>query len=149
MNSIYTNADPELLKKIHSGTVDEFIASVTLRDEKEIDRARKIAEMWHWRSRTRQLQEEGRPCEVSDALKSIGLDSYEAIIRGTVQMAVKDGTVPNQIGDDFPTCGKAYRDLTAEEWSSVRSITIERHFALNWLCGMAPGNAWDNTPTDT
>jgi len=26
---------------------------------------------------------------------------------------------------------------------------MERHKALNWLCGFAPGNRWDETPTDT
>jgi hypothetical protein len=31
----------------------------------------------------------------------------------------------------------------------VSSATIERHFALNWLRGYAPGNEWDETPTDT
>ena len=43
----------------------------------------------------------------------------------------------------------SYRDLTDEEWSSIRSIAFERHFALNWLCGYAPDNRWDETPTDT
>jgi hypothetical protein len=31
----------------------------------------------------------------------------------------------------------------------VGSITEERHFALNWLCGYAPDNDWDATPTPT
>jgi hypothetical protein len=53
------------------------------------------------------------------------------------------------IDEDFAVHGKAYRDLSPEEWSEVRSITLERHFALNWLCGYAPNNRWDETPTDT
>ena len=53
------------------------------------------------------------------------------------------------IHDDFPAKGKAYRDLTADEWSEVRSVCAERHYALNWLCGYAPGNDWDHTPTET
>ena len=58
-------------------------------------------------------------------------------------------TIAPCIADDFPAKGKAYRDLTAEEWSELRSITAERHYALNWLCGRAPKNKWDETPTDT
>ncbi len=127
----------------------EFMASAKLRDEKEINQARKVAELWHWRSRTRELQEEGKPCPLPDWMKSAGINSYEDLIKGTVQMAEQDGSVPKNIGDDFPACGKAYRDLDQAEWSVVRSITAERHFALNWLCGYSPGNAWDNTPTDT
>jgi len=45
--------------------------------------------------------------------------------------------------------GKAYRDLSAHEWHEVGSIAVQRHFTLNWLCGYAPENRWDETPTDT
>jgi hypothetical protein len=53
------------------------------------------------------------------------------------------------IEEDFPAKGKAYRELSAEEWSEVRSVTFERHIALNWLCGYSLGNEWDHTPTET
>jgi hypothetical protein len=53
------------------------------------------------------------------------------------------------IADDYPAKGKAYRDLNTEEWAEVRSVTVERHFTLNWLCGYAPLNDWDRTPTGT
>jgi hypothetical protein len=142
-------ADGELLKQIPSVTAAEFITSAKLREEKEIDRAREVAEMWHWRSRTRQCQEEGRPCPVTDWMRTAGLSSYEEIIRKTAVWAAKDGKLPKCIDEDFPVNGKAYRDLTLDEWSMVRSITMERHFALNWLCGYAPDNQWDNTPTET
>ena len=45
--------------------------------------------------------------------------------------------------------GKAYCDLSAEEWANVTSISTERHFALNWVSGLAPQNRWDETPTAT
>jgi hypothetical protein len=145
-----TKATSEIMKQIPQGTSAELIASAKLKDRKEIERAREIAELWHWRSRTRQMQEEGRPCPVTDAMKSAGLDSYEAIIRTTTQVAVRDGTLlTKNTADDFLVCAKSYRDMTADEWADVRSITMERHVALNWLCGRAPGNSWDNTPTDT
>ena len=53
------------------------------------------------------------------------------------------------IEEDFPANGKAYRKLSAQEWSEVRSVTFERHIALNWLCGYSLGNEWDQTPTET
>lgn len=138
----------EFLKHPEGFNIAEFIASAKLRDEKEIDRAREIAELWHWRSRTRQLQEEGRPCTANDWMKEAGMNSYESIIRITAETMAKDGFISEQAGD-FLVSGKAYKDLNPQEWSSVRSITVERHFALNWLCGYAPGNKWDDTPTET
>ena len=54
--------------------------------------------------------------------------------------------VLSQLGIDPDT---KVRDLTEEEWREVTSIAAERHFALNWLCGYAPGNRWDATPTET
>jgi hypothetical protein len=126
-----------------------FISSARLRDDKEIDRARDIAQRWHWRSRTRQLMTDDHPFQPSEALKRAGLNTLDDVVRMTAQMAAKDGQLPPLIADDFPVKGKAYRDLTDDEWAEVRSITAERHCALNWLCGYAPGNDWDNTPTET
>lgn len=53
------------------------------------------------------------------------------------------------IDGDFPAFGRAYSSISPEEWSIATSIAMERHKALNWLCGFAPGNRWDETPTDT
>jgi hypothetical protein len=127
----------------------EFIRTAKLRDQKEIERAREIAELWHWRSRTRQLEEEGRPFEPGEALKKAGVHTYADVIRLTAMQATKDGEIPPSIENDFPVNGKPYRKLSAEEWSSIRSETVERHFTLNWLCGYAPANDWDRTPTNT
>jgi hypothetical protein len=126
-----------------------FIASARLRDEKEIESARDLAELWHWRSRTRQLMEAGHPFQPSETMKKAGLNTLEDIIRVSAQEAVKRGDLPMSIADDYPVRGKAYRDLNADEWSEVRSVTVERHFTLNWLCGYAPLNDWDHTPTET
>ena len=82
-------------------------------------------------------------------MKAAGLKSYEDIVRMSAKLAVERGDLPTSLGDDYPIMSKAYRELTNDEWSQVRSVTVERHFALNWLCGYAPGNQWDNTPTDT
>jgi len=142
-------ADPDLLEQIPSRDMAAFIKSARLRPQADLDRARDTAELWHWRSRTRQLIERGDPFPADDKLKAAGFESYDDIVRSSARTAVQRGDIPPCIADDFPAKGKAYRDLTAEEWFEVRSITMERHYALNWLCGYAPHNRWDETPTDT
>src|SRR5579871_4960160 len=49
---------------------------------------------------------------------------------------------------DFPAFGNPYWDISEEEYSIATSIAVERHQALNWICGRAPNNRWDETPTD-
>jgi hypothetical protein len=142
-------ASLELFKSIPSDNITGFVESSRLRPHHEIERARDIAELWHWRSRTREIIEEGEQLVAIDELVSAGFRTYDDIVRFTASRAAEDGTIPNAIDDDFPARGKAYRDLLPEEWSEVHSITFERHFALNWLCGFAPDNRWEDTPTDT
>lgn len=40
------------------------------------------------------------------------------------------------------------REYYGNEWSPAVAIARERLRALNWLCGFAPGNCWDETPED-
>lgn len=140
-----TMADPDLLRDLKP----ESVAAAQLRPQEVIDQAREMAELWHWRSRTRELIERGEKWPSDPKLEEVGLNSYEAVIRMAATNAAQSGGIPPCIGDDFPARGKPYRDLSAEEWSEVRSITMERHHALNWLCGYARKNRWDKTPTDT
>jgi hypothetical protein len=135
---------PDLLKRIPNQNLLDFFTSAKLVDGEKIEKNRSLAEFWHWRSRTRQLIEEKRPfpAEIPQ------FKSYDEIVRFSAKGAnKKDGL--KIIDEDFAVKGKAYRDLTDVEWSEVSSIAVERHFALNWLCGYAPDNRWDETPTDT
>jgi hypothetical protein len=125
-----------------------FVRGARLRPRKQIEAARELAEFWHWRSRTRQLHE-GSPLAPDAGMRAKGIESHDDIVRAAVRAARKRGELRTTRNDDFKALGKAYRDLTDDEWSDVRSITVERHFTLNWLCGMAPRNRWDDTPTDT
>jgi hypothetical protein len=143
------HADRDLLKEIPTGDIPRFVSSAHLRKESEIDRARDDAEVWHWRSRTRQLVEEGREFPADEQSRTTGFRSYDDIVRFIARKLTQEARMPACIEDDFPAKGKAYRKLSAEEWSVVRSVTFERHFALNWLCGYSPENEWDETPTDT
>jgi len=139
--------DAEVIKEIPSREGRKFIAGAKLRNPDQIDRARDVAELWHWRSRTRELIERDDP--VPAGVKVAGFNSYEDIVRVTARHSADDGIITRCIDDDFPVHGKAYRDISHDEWAEVRSITMERHHALNWLCGYSPDNCWDETPTDT
>jgi hypothetical protein len=143
-----TQADHDLLKQIPSREIPRFVSSARLRRESEIQRARDDAELWHWRSRTRQLIEDGQEFAADEQTRAAGFNTYDDIVRFTARKLAEEGRI-SAIDEDFPAKVKAYRELSADEWSEVRSITMERHFALNWLCGLAPGNEWDKTPTDT
>lgn len=144
-----TQANPDILKQLQAQDTPQFVNRAKLRPQSEIEHVRGIAETWHWRSRTRQLVEKNHPFPAQPQLKAAGIDSFPDLVAFTARRMVQDGEMPNEIGGDFPAMGKPYRDLSSDEWSTVTSITVERHRALNWLCGHAPGNKWDETPTDT
>jgi len=115
-----------------------------LRPHEEIERQRDQAELWHWRCRTHKLLADG---QIPDALPD-GTRIAE-IIRMTVEKAAEEGVFAKPISGDFPVFGKAFREVSEEELAQLTSIATERHKALNWLCGYAPGNRWSETPTDT
>jgi hypothetical protein len=122
----------------------EITKSAALRPFETIKKKRDLAELWHWRARTRKLQELGRMPSV--IAKGITIDE---VIRTASRKAAENGDIPAPIGNDFPAFNKAYRDLSPEEFSIATSIALERHRAFNWLCGLAPGNRWKEIPTDT
>jgi hypothetical protein len=138
-----TQSDVEHLKRLPSDDIVASIQSAKLREAKVVSKARDVAELWHWRSRTRQLQESGQAVELPNDLTLVD------VIRMAAEKAAGDGLFEGAIEGDFPARGRSYAQLTADEWSEVKSITMERHKALNWLCGYAPANKWEDTPTDT
>jgi len=117
----------------------DYVRRLALRSAQEIGKAREIAEHWHWRSRTTQIQREG-----VQAPPGI---TFDRIIEVSAIGGYEDGMNPAPIENDFPAFGKPYRSLTEAEYSLASSIAMERHFALNWLCGFSKD--WDDTPTDT
>ncbi len=122
---------PDLFGNFPKVDADEFVRDARLRPVEEINKARDIAESWHWRSRTRTLIEEGRPFPTDPKLAASGFHSFDDIVRAAAKTHASDGTFGEMIDEDYPAFGKAYRALSDEEWSSVRSITMERHYALN------------------
>lgn len=117
----------------------KFYSTVKLRPKVEIQKARDIAEHWHWRSRTTQIIKQG-----TTPPKGY---TFDQIIELSATGGFKDGMNPKPINNDFPLFGKAYKNLTDSEYSVATSIAVERHFGLNWLIGYSKD--WDNTPTDT
>ena len=136
-------ADPELTNKLPVEPVEVLVKKAALRPRDAIEKQRGIAELWHWRSRTRQLQESGQKFKLPDGM------TIEQLLQSSSAKSTMCGDIPTPIGDDFPAFGKAYRDLTPEEYSQATSIAVERHRAFNWLSGLAPSNHWADTPTDT
>ncbi len=52
-------ADPTLTSRLRSDSIPELIRQARLRPKREIEKQRQIAELWHWRARTRHLHELG------------------------------------------------------------------------------------------
>lgn len=136
-------SDVEHLKRLPSEDIVGLVRNARLRNAEVISKARDVAELWHWRSRTRQLQESGRAVALPNDLTLV------EVIRMAAEKAAGDGLFERAIEGDFPARGRSYAQLTADEWSEATSIAMERHKALNWLCGYAPANKWEDTPTDT
>jgi hypothetical protein len=145
----YQMCDHQVLKDFPPADLRTFVGSAKLRSEDALEQFRQIAELWHWRCRTRKLIEMKEPLEVDAEMKAAGLSTYDDIVRFSAKAAHEHGDLPGLVDEDFEVNGKAFRDISKDEWASVSSIATERHFAANWLCGLAPSNAWDHTPTDT
>lgn len=119
----------------------DFKRSVKLRSRKVIEAERHAAEFWHWRARTEMLRRQGFvPPEG---------DTFEACIRRAAETAVEEGIVPKIVAGDVPARGKSYGKLTDAQYADAHSVAMERHFALNWLCGYSDRGDWDETTTGT
>jgi hypothetical protein len=136
-------ASHELVNALPANSIKDIIKQAHLRPQEEIKRQRNIAELWHWRARTRQLQEEGHLFQLP------GGYTIEQVIELAALKGAENADLPHPIGSDFPAMGKPYRDLSFEEFAILTSIAQERHKALNWLCGFSSSGRWADTPTHT
>lgn len=136
-------ASPELVNALPANSIKDLIKQAHLRPQEEIKKQRNIAELWHWRARTRRLQEEGHSFQLPSAY------TIEQVIELAASKGAENGDLPQPSGSDFPAMGKPYRDLSLEEFASLTSIAQERHKSLNWLCGFSPSGLWADTPTGT
>jgi hypothetical protein len=112
-----------------------------LRDAEEVELERDSARLWHWRARTTGLQAAGA-LELPERYAT-----FDQLIAATAMRGYEQGLLPAPMRGDFRAYGKVYRHLAPEQHAEAHSIALERHHALNWLCG--EGESWDDVPLDT
>jgi hypothetical protein len=112
-----------------------------LREGEEIELERESARLWHWRARTTSLQAAGA-LELPERYAT-----FDQLIAATAMRGYEQGVLPAPMRGDFRAYGKVYRHLAPEQHAEAHSIALERHHALNWLCGA--GTTWDDVPLDT
>ena len=143
-----TPANHDILKSFPPADPGELLRTATLVPGARLEQVRDDAELWHWRCRTRQLIERGDRFPDDAEMRATGLRTYDDVVRFTARRVHEEGRF-GVLDEDFAALGKPYRALDQSELGTIGSITVERHFALNWLCGHAPSNRWDDTPTNT
>jgi hypothetical protein len=112
-----------------------------LREGEEIELERESARLWLWRARTTSLQAAGG-ISLPDRYAN-----FDQLIAATAMRGYEQGLLPAPMRGDFRAYGKVYRHLTAEQHAEAHSVAVERHHALNWLCG--EGETWNDVPLDT
>ncbi|MDX6425569.1 MAG: hypothetical protein QOD52_974 [Gaiellaceae bacterium] len=112
-----------------------------LRGGEELELERDSARLWHWRARTTGLQAAGA-LELPERYAT-----FDQLIAATAMRGYEQGVLPAPMRGDFRAYGKVYRHLSPEQHAEAHSIAVERHHALNWLCGA--GETWDDVPLDT
>lgn len=117
------------------------LGDADLRDGEEIELERDSARLWHWRARTTSLQAAGA-LELPERYAT-----FDQLIAATAMRGYEQGVLPAPMRGDFRAYGKVYRHLSPEQHAEAHSIAVERHHALNWLCGA--GETWDEVPLDT
>lgn len=118
-----------------------FLKNVRLRGRKRLEAERHAAEFWHWRARTEQLRRFGFTPPKGD--------TFRACIRRAAETARQRKFVSRTVKDDVPILGKPYAKLSPKEQVDAYFVAVERHRALNWLCGYSERGDWDTTQTDT
>lgn len=113
----------------------------SLRDQDELEQMQHGAEFWHWRLRTEMMRRDGVDPPPGD--------SYQQCIGRAVDHAHKEGIINSIVQGDIGINGTAYANLPQQQWADIASLSIERHYGLNWLTGRAEHNDWDLTRTDT
>jgi hypothetical protein len=117
------------------------LEAAKLREDEEVELERSSARLWHWRARTGELQEGG------DLELPARYATIDQLVAATAMRGYEQGLLPQPMRGDFRAFDKVYRHLTPEQRGEAHSIALERHHALNWLCG--EGSTWDDVPLDT
>jgi hypothetical protein len=127
----------------HGRLLETTLESAALRSAEEIERARQIARLWHWRARTAALQVEAD----GDGTLPAQWQSFDQLVGATAMRGYERGLLPRPIRGDFPAFATIYRSLSDDQRAEAHQLAWQRHRALNWLCGA--GKSWETVPTDT
>jgi uncharacterized protein DUF4272 len=119
--------------------VKEFLRTAQARPEDELRLERRRAEFWNWRCRCDQMRRMGT--------KPPKGQTYKKTIADAADAALKDGLIAAVVRGDVSCNGVPFGDLDNRAFAFAASSALERHYALNWVCGYATD--WDKVPTDT
>lgn len=119
--------------------VAPWLASARLRPAEALRAARRTAEPWLWRARTEMARRRGT--------KPPPGETYEGIVALAMKHALDDGVIAGAVDGDLDVEGTAFAELEQPQFADAYSVSLERLFAMNWVCGFAED--WDQTPTDT
>ena len=144
-----SEAQPNIASRLKPGCFAQQSRTFKLRPVEQIEACRLEALLWFWRCGISDCERN------NDSIPSIRLSNYKCPVtsyRGLLEYVTKAGSASGLLREvmegDFAIRGIPFRDLCAEEKSQIASITRERVFALNWLCGLAPRIRWDESPSD-
>jgi hypothetical protein len=121
--------------------IESFLRHSRLRPADDLVWARDVAELWHWRTRIEQTRRAG--------VEPPPGTTYEGRIAHVTQGAHEHGAIPAPVQGDFPVGGQAVTALPDAALTKLHTTAYYRHFALNWVCGYAPPDGWEETPTHT
>ena len=121
-----------------------FRRDAKLRSAEEISDQREIAEFWLGRTRRTPQQ---TPSGEDFAKTEKSIEALRASADHAAATAEARGLF-KRIDGDFPAFGKAFRDLSDDEFNLITSISMERLRGLNWLCVMDELD-WDDVELNT
>lgn len=119
--------------------VAPWLESASLRPAGQLQAARQTAELWLWRARTEMMRRRGTEPPPGE--------TYEGTIPRAVEHALDEGIIEGPVRGDLDVDGTAFAELEQPQFADAYSVSLERLFAMNWVCGYA--DDWDQTPTDT
>jgi hypothetical protein len=114
-----------------------FVAAASLRPHAEIEAAREVAELWLFRARM--LEEEDEETGKVPA-------QLKRELAARIARAQSAGADLPLVHGDLTVLGKPYSKLDEDEQDACYALAIQRLRALNWLCGYAAD--WDHVPVD-
>lgn len=120
----------------------ELLAGAELRAEPTVERELRRAGFYNWRARTRLLRLQG-------ATPPPG-QTFAGTVGQAIEAALEEGLISDeQVRDGDLLVGDVLYQELGQEFGSLASLAVERHYALSWLAGRSPSNDWDATPTNT